>query len=54
MEKSKIQRKPFGCAITRNFFPSENEILLQRRASNGADKETGNGQIKQDQAPSIT
>ncbi len=38
MEKSKDQRKPFGCAITRILFPSEYEILLQRRVSNRADK----------------
>jgi hypothetical protein len=37
--KSKDQRKPFGWAITRILFPSENEILQQRRVSNYADKE---------------
>ena len=39
--KSKDQRKPFGCAITRILFPSENKTLQQRRVSNYVDKEAG-------------
>ena len=44
-EKSTDQRKPFGCAITRYIFPSENKTLKQCRVSNRADKETGNGEL---------
>ena len=45
-KKSTVQRKPFGCAITRNIFPSEIKILPQHRVSNPADKEAGNGIIQ--------
>jgi hypothetical protein len=41
-KKSTDQRKPFGCAITRFIFPSENK-LCNNTASNRADKTAKDG-----------
>ncbi len=42
VKKSKVQRKPFGCAITHSLFPSE-KTLQQHRMGNHAGRTAKNG-----------